>query len=576
MAVLAILGARMLMEPLQPYGDGAAQYIEHAVRLEVLEALEGHEGSTLHALRLADDTVLSHPPGLHLITLAAGSLTGHAAEEVLWTGPLWLLLLGLSLWACAGALGGNSRARTAALLGAVLLPAAHGAATRYHYDLPMTALLWASVAALLLSMRSRPLIGGLLAGALFALAAVVKWTALPFGVAMLVSAWLSGPEHIRGRSGKHAVAAAIVTALIGGGLVLTYLTLAPNSFDAGQLATEEGAAGLPSLSWYSLSLVTSVLSPLGALALIVPLGAWLLRDRRGWALVLGTCTGQLAFLALFVSRPDERFLLTLAPALVLAAALGWSSLQPPRRRLVGSAGLVLLMLVGLEFHLAPDLGWNQNREVREATERLPSLNHRGPFLADSFEGRGWSSSATTPTNDDALREELWSTLAACGVAEVAVEQAVSERGDIWWLRYRSSLDRLRSGEGSPLLVHGPVHLGRQHFWWPDPDTIADAPMHYSGLGFSRDLLPETLPEPQDDDPGDLRLLDSLGVLSSALAHFQPVVGVVQLPPAPESLFVAPWGLHRELSDPEGRQRIGVFVRGQAACRPTGPQSPGQR
>ena len=79
---------------LQPYGADSAQYIEHLTRMETLEFWRDPGLSTLQFLALADG---AFPPLLHLLTLMLGPLIGSSAQEVLWTGLLWLLLLAISV-----------------------------------------------------------------------------------------------------------------------------------------------------------------------------------------------------------------------------------------------------------------------------------------------------------------------------------------------------------------------------------------------------------------------------------------------------------------------------------------------
>ena len=126
---LPVLG-RILLQPLQPYGDGAAHYIEHVVRVELVELLRSAEGGPLSKLSLADQAVLSHPPGLHLFTGLLGEFTGQGAGGVLWTGLLWLFLLALAAGDLARSLGASTSSARFVALATALLPAAQGAASR--------------------------------------------------------------------------------------------------------------------------------------------------------------------------------------------------------------------------------------------------------------------------------------------------------------------------------------------------------------------------------------------------------------------------------------------------------------
>jgi hypothetical protein len=564
--LLSLLGWRMAAEPMQVYGDGGAQYIEHSARLEIQEALGRHQGSLMFSLRLADDTLVSHPPGLHLATLAAVLGRVDSAEASLWTAPLWLLLLALALAWVARQLSDNSgRAASAAFIGTLLLPAAHGAATRVHYDLPMTALLWGCVATLIWAVRSRPVVGGLATGLLFILATQIKWTAAPFAVFMLCGAWLSALRPKSPASMRRAQVAAFVSAAVGGGLILAYLSTKPTSFAAGSLALEGTLAAGQSLPWYLLSLVTSVYSPIGSLLLAPLLFLWATSDRRAAALISCTVVGHLAFLVPFVTRPDERFLLTLAPALILAAALAWSNLNPQLRRRLAATILVLLAVVALEFHLAPSSLGLQQGELLPRQASTPAVGSRGPFLADSFERRGWSSRASTPLDHGDLREVLWSALQACSPMELAVEEGPAASGDVWWFRYRSKLAELRGRRSSPLIVLAPVQVDSARFWWPNPDTIPDSPSHFEPRGYSLDWVHSSPPGDGAPLPPEEALVRA-GLKPSLLTEFQPQLGLARLPLQESSAFHSNWTLVQQVTV-TGSPTLGLFGRGElpASC-----------
>jgi len=548
----------MNAEPLQVYGDGAAQYIEHAARLEVQAALAQHEGGWRSALRLADDTVLTHPPGLHLITLLATRLSGDSAEASLWTAPLWLLLLALALAWTGKQITGTPRAAYAAFLGTLLLPAAHAAATRVHYDLPMTALLWSAVATLLWGVRSRPILGGLLTAALVILASQIKWTALPFGLFMLGGAWFSAQRATPAPPLRRALTAATLALGTSGVVLLAYLSTAPSSYSAGSLALGESLGGPERLPWYLLSLSTAVFSPLGTLLLAPLLAIWARSARPAGLLITATVIGHLVFLVVMVARPDERFLLTLAPALVLGAALAWSELPTPLRQRVAGAALAVLAIVAVEFHGAPkEIGPAQGTLISQRGI-VPSVGLRGAFLADSFERRGWSSRATTPSDRTELREKIWSGLARAGVVQLAVEAGPSDRGDTWWLRYRSRLDQRRGRRTAALIALAPSSVGSARFWWPHPDTVPDSPTHFEPRGFSFDW---DLQLPSEDN-GDLSPQAALAAaeLSPGLLHeFQPRLGLAQVPLPPFSNFHSGWTLTEQLSANDGHT-VALFTR----------------
>lgn len=491
-AVLLLVALRIEGQPIQPYGDNGAAWIEHTQRVELLDLAAANDFGPAQLLRAWDDHIVSHPVGLHL----TGAISGPRAESVLWMGPLWLLLLACGT---AGVAWGATRRRDAAVASAtftLLVPALHATATRYHYDLPMTALLWAGVGLLAAKGSDRPVLAGLGAGLLLGFAGWVKWTAIPFALPMLLGVLLlKGPPNRR----NHATACllgGVLAAIVTG----TYIGIAPTSFGATALALgDEGGrgpvgaliAGLgsqtgPRLSWYPLALLFTVLSPLYALALVGPILRWVeMRGPAGRFLFL-TVLGQLAFLLLAVDRPDDRFLLTLAPTVTLAAGLGWAYGSARMRRVVGVGTLAVGLLVGLDAHVGGAAAWNAERVVLGEGDRHPRLAVRGLGMADSFEQRGWARRDSTAPADADLREALWEAIARCGSGDVGYRWGVSERGDAWWLRYRAGV---AAYEGTPLRtplrVLTPMRVGGQSFWWVDPDGVPE-PSVYDHVGFSPD------------------------------------------------------------------------------------------
>ena len=511
--VLALLQVRIAMQPIQPYGDSGAAYIEHAIRVELVEQIRtGEHHGAWDLLVRADGE--SHPPMLHLAHAAAGVAVGHDAATQARLAPLWLVLLAGALALVGRALGGG-RAAAAAWVGALLLPAAHGAATRVHYDLPMTALLWAAVAVLLTALgtgRGRwaaALIAGL---ALFA-AALTKWTAVPYGAAMLLGVALTPVGSVRAR-----LATVGGAAVLAGAGIAAYLAETTESFSGGTLAI--GEAGIGSLGWYAVHGVLAVLSPIGAILLAGLAWRWWRSGRTGVGLVGAVVLGHLAFLVVMVSVLDERFLLTLAPALVLAASLGWSALPGGARQRSGVAISALLSGVAVDMHVGP--GW---------------------LTGDSVERRGWARAATTPDDEPARRAAAWRLVQDCGVQRLGVPGGIADSGDVWWLRYRSALARLNGWDGHVLVLNHTLIAGRD-LWWPDPDTNPDV-WEYDALGFSWDDLPDPPPSTQE-------ALSASGIPPSVFGAFPPDGLLVRLPLDPEvalpPLFRTAGGARRALGD----------------------------
>jgi len=431
-AAVAFVQVRISLSDVQRYGDDGAPWIEHLERLRVLQALRSPGAGWFERLDGA------YPPPLHLASAALWPVgAGLGDVAVTRTSVLWLLLLATAVAAVAHRW--KPEAAPWAFAFACFLPAAQGAASRYYYDLPMTAMLWAAVAAGVVGLtRSGPRAGAAY-GALWAVACLVKWTALPLGGLMLV-ALLLDPRELGLRRRVEAV---VVAVLVAAGAVLLWRALAgEGSFAATAGATfggdrssvdlaarlddllhftrMHGTFGRDRLAFYPAALVTHVLSPLGFAALAAPLGLWLVRGVGRPALLLLVAL-PIGFFVALVPVVDQRFALTLGPALLLAAAIGVTALPRRGEVVVGAVLLGALVLASAEHHFGvPPL-------PRERIEivRLNQLDHttsyaEGIALADSFEDRGWGQRGDErPSHRDA-RDTIVGFLDACAPAHVAV------------------------------------------------------------------------------------------------------------------------------------------------------------
>jgi len=453
---------------LQPYGIHGAHYIEHAQRIEALETLQ--MAPMLGLPRTVERLDGPFPPLLHLATGAVGAVTGHSAEAVAWTGLLWLALLVVAVAAVAARF--DRRAAPVAAAAMLLLPAAHAFAPRYYYDLPMTALLWAAVAAALHGWR-RPLLGGLVVGLLWLAANLLKWSSLPFAVFLLICC-VPPPDPLE--RWRPRLLGLGVSGLVAGLGSLLYLSLAgPESSMAIQLDAMWGGLGQQSLgtgslggalagfgTWladkgvlmgarlagakpvfYGVQGITAVLSPAGAL-IALPLAALGLAHRRALPLTLGSSALQLLFLVGWIPVIDERFLLTSAPALLVLASLGWLRLPSRVQAPVRAAAIVLGLWVAADFHLGTPPIPGPDWEHRLSTT-VPPLRGHGLGLADSAEQRGWSRRETTPDARFALREAVFAQVLACPADVVLLPDAPpsdAPAGQFHWFDYRARYGRL--------------------------------------------------------------------------------------------------------------------------------------
>jgi hypothetical protein len=480
-AVGAIVELRVLRDGVQSYGGDGAEYIEHAARLAVLENLRDRGLWSPWELLVTSDA--SFPPLMHLLTLPVGGLVGHEATAAAATGLLWLLLLAFSVGWIASAVVGRSSIAPAAAAATLLIPAAHGFATRYYYDLPMIALLWLAAALLAVAAHKRPLAVGVGAGLLLFAAAVTKWAAIAFGPPLLLGALLIGGLAGRDRPVAPRVLAGVVCAVIAALLCLGFVhgREGDNSFAMmGRVAFAEGSptdwdgdAEAPGaieaaidrtterfralrgadLAFYPLRAAVSIFSPLLALLLAALVLRWLVVDRRGGWLVLAVLAGHAAFLLGVMPVLDDRFALVGAPVLVIAGVIGWTGLEPRLRSVVAAVALVVAAAVALDLHFGAPAPWNAEVELL-APDRddFPPTWARGLGLAGSVEGRGWSRADATPDGRDPLREALWQAIVDCradGLAVPLEEALITPGGDVEWFRYRGYLDRVVEGRSAP-------------------------------------------------------------------------------------------------------------------------------
>jgi hypothetical protein len=472
--VCAIVLSRIYGTGLQPYGSDSAQYIEHLTRLETLDVWREPSFGSLEFLRMADG---AFPPLMHFVTLILGQFSGHAAHEVLWTGLLWLVLLAVSVASVTLSLSGSKRAAAAAFCGAMLLPSLHGAACRYYYDLPMTAVLWMAAAVAFATFVSRPTIGGFVTGMLLCAANLVKWTALPYGLIMVgavpAMALIEGGKDRRWRF-QHSLAASVLAIVVMGGLSALFIKLvgpydsftamlgeigtdAPHGAPAGVDSLETGAVlsgifarleapTVARLAFYPSRLLASVFSPV-LLALTLLLSAfWVRRDRRGWIAVMVIVLGQWLFVLLRVPPLDDRFLITAAPALLIPAAMGWDLLRPRLRVALGAAVLVVGFAVAMDFHFNDSPSARTVAPTRPSTDKLSKIIRWG--LADSVDQRGWVRRSQQAHDRQDVREALWAKLQRCTAQHFRLasgDPVVGGAGDVYWMRYRALYAHLEEG-----------------------------------------------------------------------------------------------------------------------------------
>jgi len=474
--VSAVVLLRVSASPIQPYGSDAAEYIEHHARMTTLLAWAEfqREGDFRAFLQAIDG---SFPPALHLITITLGSLGGHAAHDVAWTGLLWLGLLALSVGVSGWLLSESPVVGLAAFAGTFLLPAAHAFAARYYYDLPMTALLWAMVALGLGLWLRRPILGGFVVGLVWFAASLVKWSALPFGGVMVLGMAITGRAGSTGsrpgRAGSGfvrrvlaSVLAVVVVALLTTAFIRevgphdSFTAMLGDIGERGEVWGPEGfhEGGVKGafnhllgslqpvtsdrLAFYPERLVASLFSPVLLAPVLLLLCFWVLQGPRGWPLIASVVLGQWLFLLLRVRPVDDRFLLTLAPALVLAAALGWGQLPRRIARATGWVFVAVGLLVCVDFHHSfGSPGGDGGAAVSDRQQRWG--------LSDSMDQRGWARRDAQAEDRSELRDKLWRALESCEGQHLRFsfhEPFVGQQGDLYWFEYRVLYAHLEEGQ----------------------------------------------------------------------------------------------------------------------------------
>ena len=574
--VSVVVWARLPRQPLAPYGNNGAEWIEHADRLGIGRTLASWLREPYSPIELVRALDGSFPPLLHLLSLL---LPGASAQSLVWSGMLWAGLLAAAVGVVTAHLA-DRRVGVAAAVATLLLPAVHGSAARYYYDLPMTAMCWAATAALV-SRWDRPWSKAWRLPAVLAVAAcLLKWTAVPFLVGLLVAALLAAPRGSAattlGRLGlpKHRTAVVAATLLAWVALCGAWLLVAgeENSLafmaqESGVVSSDTDAAGAPADAagpvgaalrrivdpaepmwmrgvYYAAGWVLSTCSPLLALALMLLLGLAVWRRTCGAIFAVLAAAAHLSFLLLFVQPIDDRFLLTLTPALVIGAVTGLYRLPRPWVRRIGGTVLVVAALVAVDFHHGRPTGLTKHYSAQPLLlGRKPILQPpqgRGLGAASSTLWLGWSRSDETLPARLALREAVWARLEACAPSQFAAvdEQPVfAPEGDASWFEYRSLLAASTLDDAQSVTVLA----------WTADMSMDGEPLRERGV---------VCLDPELDG---LQPLEDDAVVLSAME----LNGSALPPLCPQGV---PWRLDALVEDPDGGPGVGVWSVGGRGCR----------
>jgi len=489
--LFSVVATRPYDNALFHHARAGSDWSHHYIRVQMATSLQDTGLADLPTWLVEGDH--DFPPLIHAVGAPLGYIVGHSEANIQRLGLLWVLMLGLSVGWVAHRLSRSRRIAIAAGTAVLLMPSAHAASMNYYFDLPMTALLWLAAAALLGTQDRWPLLAGILAGSLCFLAGLAKWTALPMAPPLLLGALACLPTGQRwspillGRRVLSATALAATLAL----LLVHYWKLSTRSWDrmlhmtygseldqpAGSGAAGADASGilsqllgklpdvidllahldLDSLFFYPVRLVFCVLSPMVAILVLLGCMLWLRRGALGWPLVGSLAAGHLLLLYFVIPDLDDRFLLTLAPALILAAVFGWRTLSEPLRTAAACLFVCVSIWVAWDFHHTapqppPDPGPGEpptptRSALEEAIDAADVLtNLKGPGLQSGVDRQwGWSRADDVATPYFPLRTIIWDALVRCGAQVVLVENLLMplDVGGLWW-SYRNTLALLEN------------------------------------------------------------------------------------------------------------------------------------
>lgn len=249
--------------------------------------------------------------------------------------------------------------------------------------------------------------------------------------------WLAvrSPELVRRHRIRTVVFAGVAAGLLAGGyaglvtLVRGFSSLTSMTDTFNEEATQIAFLTQERLLFYPVWMVRSVVSPALTLALL-PLGVfWAARSRVGLGLVLVTVLGQLGWLVATVPILDERFVLTLVPAGLLAAALGFAALSHAARIVAAPLVLVVGLSVSWDMHFgAPGVF-----QIADPAWRVDHWRKLGMESAYNIDG-AWARGDVDGLDCADLRKRLWDAVVSCEATVVGIgeREAPLLREGYWW------------------------------------------------------------------------------------------------------------------------------------------------
>jgi hypothetical protein len=276
---------------------------------------------------------------------------------------------------------------------------------------------------------------------------------------------------------------------------------------------DRNRATVSRLLFYPRWLMRSIFSPLLAVALALLALVWVVSSRTGLALLSCTVLGQWVFLLVAVPPLDERFIISLSPALVIAAAIGFSHLPLRAHAAIQTLLLATTLIVAFDFHFLNGPAPTEEDASQETTRKQIGL--QSASYADGAWKRGEderdrirSGQIYSWWESRAFYEDIWQTVVRCRATTVLVASTESAIDNSDWWNYRTSLAKVSSkrkhNDKPAVIVIRGVDAAEGNY--------LAAALKPSGLADLALSLPSDAPEgetPVGIAPGTMEIVESL-------------------------------------------------------------------